>query len=421
MALSDFAIRAAKPRDKSYKLADSQGLFLLVTPSGGKLWRLKFRIAGAEKKLALGAYPDVTLAEARTARDLARKQLAEGTDPAAEKQRDKVRAQISASNTFGEIALELIEKRRIEGMAQATIDKATYFLSYLAPQIGKMAVSDIQPIDVLRVVKLLEATGKRETARRTLQFASRVFCFAVATARLKSDPTRDLKGALTLPVATHYGAITERREFGKLLRVIDGYDGNLITQIALKFAANVFVRPGELRHARWNEFNLDAAVWTIPAEKMKMRKAHRVPLSRQSLELINAIGEITGSENGYVFPSIRAMSRPMSENTINAALRRLGYAKEDMTGHGFRSTASTLLNESGKWHPDAIERALAHGDTDAVRSAYHRGAYWDERVRMAQWWSDYLDELRNDDKVASTKFNVERNVHEGEQAGHKFA
>jgi integrase len=223
--------------------------------------------------------------------------------------------------------------------------------------------------------------------------ASAVFRYAVATARLASDPTRDLRGALTSPTVTHYGAITEASRVGELLRAIDGYEGQGFTRLAMQIAPHVFVRPGELRHADWSEIDLEGALWIIPAEKTKMRKAHHVPLSRQAVVLFREMQATTGP-TGYVFPSIRTRTRPMSENTINAGLRRLGYASDEMTAHGFRAMASTLLNESGKWHPDAIERALAHGDEDRVRAAYHRGAHWKERVAMAQWWSDYLDTLR---------------------------
>jgi len=220
-----------------------------------------------------------------------------------------------------------------------------------------------------------------------------VFRYAVATARLRSDPTRDLRGALTAPKVTHYGAITDPKRVGELLRAISGYEGNGVTKLAMQLAAHVFVRPGELRHAEWREFDLSGALWTIPAKKMKMRREHHVPLSRQSIAVLETLHLITGPE-GYVFPSIRTGARPMSENTINAGLRRLGYASHEMTAHGFRAMASTLLNESGKWHPDAIERALAHGDSDKVRAAYHRGAHWQERVEMSQWWSDNLEMLR---------------------------
>jgi integrase len=256
-----------------------------------------------------------------------------------------------------------------------------------------LAIAEIEPADVLTAVRKIEAKGNLESARRTLQLASMVFRYAVATARLRSDPTRDLRGALTAPKVTHYGAITDAKRVGELLRAIDGYEGQGLTKLAMQLAPHVFVRPGELRHAEWGEIDLDGALWAIPAGKMKMGKAHHVPLSRQSVAVLRELHAATGP-SGYVFPSIRTRTRPMSENTINAGLRRLGYASDEMTAHGFRAMASTLLNESGKWHPDAIERALAHGDTDKVRAAYHRGAHWQERVEMAQWWSDYLDTLR---------------------------
>jgi integrase len=256
-----------------------------------------------------------------------------------------------------------------------------------------MPIAEIEPVDVLAAIRKIEARGTMESARRTLQLAGAVFRHGVATARLRSDPTRDLQGALITPRAKNYSAITDASRVGELLRAIDDYQGQGLTKRALQIAAHVFVRPGELRHAEWSEIDLNEGVWTIPAEKMKMRKAHVVPLSRQVAELFAEIYPATGP-TGYVFPSLRTRARPMSENTLNAALRRLGFSKDEMTAHGFRSMASSLLNESGKWHPDAIERALAHGDSDRVRGAYHRAAYWDERVEMAQWWSDHLDMLR---------------------------
>ena len=397
MALTDIALRTAKPGPKDYKLADSGGLYALVTAAGGKLWRLKFRIDGKERKLALGRYPDISLAEARKRRDAAREQIALGNDPAREKQRSKIKAQLGAENTFAAIAAEYCAKRKRDGekpWAASTAIRCEYLLSRLNVSIGRMPIAEIEPADILAAVRKIETKGKLESARRTLQLASAVFRYAVATARLASDPTRDLKGALTSPTVTHYGALTEPRRVGEFLRAIDEYDGSGITKLALQFAPHVFVRPGELRHAVWEEFDLDGGIWSIPAGKMKMRKPHVVPLSHQTVALLRETFEATGP-SGYVFPSIRTRTRPMSENTLNAALRRLGYTSGEMTAHGFRATASTLLNESGKWHPDAIERALAHGESDKVRAAYHRGAHWDERVEMAQWWSDYLDQLRN--------------------------
>jgi integrase len=389
VALTDVAIRNAKPGAKAIKLADGGGMFLLITPAGGKLWRLKFRVDGREKLLAMGAYPEIGLGEARRRREEARELIALGKDPSREKQRDKVRARIQAADTFKAICDEYCEKRRrdgTKGWAPATAIRSEYLLSLVCGSIGKLPIGEIEPADVLTAIRRIEGKGKLESARRSLQLAGAVFRYAVATTRLASDPTRDLRGALTAPTVTHYGAITDAKRAGELLRAIGDYDGSGISP-------HVFVRPGELRHAEWGEFDLEGALWIIPAGKMKSRKTHHVPLSRQAVELFREVQSVTGP-SGYVFPSVRTRTRPMSENTINAGLRRLGYATDEMTAHGFRAMASTLLNESGKWNPDAIERALAHGDTDKVRAAYHRGAHWKERVEMAQWWSDHLDRLR---------------------------
>jgi integrase len=393
MALTDVAIRNAKPQAKPYKLGDSGGLFLQITPAGGKLWRVKFRTAGKEKLLSLGAWPDVSLASARKQRDKARELLAAGSDPAREKRKAKALAKVAAANTFGEVGREYLDKRKREGMATRTTEKAEYHLTRFAPNLGRMPISEITAPDVLAVLRVWEKQGKHETAKRLLQLASRIFRYAVATARLTSDPTRDLRGAITTPQVTHFATILEPKRIGELLRAIGGYEGMGITRFALQLAPHVFVRPGELREARWEEIDLNAAVWAIPGEKTKMRKEHRVPLSRQALGILREVHPATGSA-GYVFPSVRTSLRPLSEGTINSALRRLGYEKDEMTGHGFRAMASTLLNESGKWSPDAIERALAHRDKDTVRASYHRGSHWEERVAMAQWWSDHLDVLR---------------------------
>lgn len=396
MPLTDVAIRQAKPGPKATKLSDEKGMFLLITPAGGKLWRFKYRFEGREKLLALGAYPAVSLSDARKRREDARELLAKGKDPSREKQRDKIRKRMEAADTFKAIAAEYCAKRRRDGekgWAPATATRSEYLLSLLNGSIGGLPIADIEPADILAAIRKIENKGNLESARRTLQLSSMVFRYAVATARLRSDPTRDLRGALTAPKVTHYGAITDAAKVGDLLRAIDGYEGSGITKFALQLAPHVFVRPGEIRHAEWADIDLDQALWVIPAGKTKMRKAHHVPLSRQSVAILREVLEVTGP-TGYVFHSIRARTRAMSDNTLNAALRRLGYTTDEMTAHGFRAMASTLLNESGKWSPDAIERALAHGDSDKVRAAYHRGAHWKERVDMAQWWSDYLDQLR---------------------------
>jgi integrase len=402
MPLSDVQIRNAQPRDKPFKLADSAGLFLLVQPTGGKLWRLKYRIAGREKKLSLGRYPDVTLSEARKVRDHARQIVAEGRDPSLEKQRRKARSLISSEATFDAVAREYIAhkcKPSKDRWADATRIKNEWLHAQLGPSLGRMPVADIEALDALGALRKIEARGKLESARKAKSFASAVFRYAIATGRLASDPTRDLRDALLSPEVKHHAAILQPTELGALLRAIDGYTGNASTLMALRLAPHVFQRPGELRHAEWSEFDLEAAVWTIPAEKMKMRRAHTVPLSKQALAILSEARAISAPDDRYVFPSVRTPARPISENTLNAALRRLGYSKETATAHGFRSTASTLLNESAKWSPDAIERALAHGDKDQVRAAYNRGQHWSERVAMAQWWSDYLDTLRDGGKV----------------------
>lgn len=398
MALTDTEVKNAQPGEREYKLADGGGLYLLVTPAGGRLWRWKFRVAGKEKKLALGRYPGMSLRDARKRRDDERASLEAGNDPAREKQRKKHLAVVAAGNTFAGVGRAYLDKRKREGMAERTTDKAEYYLSRLARSLGTLPVADIKALDVLAMLRVYENQGKHETANRLLQMASRIFRYAVANALLDSDPTRDLRGALTTPKVKHFAAIIEPKRVGELLRAIDGYEGMGITRLALQFAPHVFVRPGEMRQAEWSEIDLEVGVWTIPAEKMKMRKPHHVPLSRQSVAILKEAHSVTGPK-GYVFPSVRTRSRPMSENTVGSGLRRLGFSSDEMTAHGFRAMASTLLNESGKWSPDAIERALAHADTDGVRAAYHRGAHWKERVEMAQWWSDYLDQLRKGAEV----------------------
>jgi integrase len=402
MPLSNNSLRNVKPKSKPYKLTDEKGLFLLVQPSGGMLWRMKYRIDGrdeegnpkrVEKKLSLGAFPEVSLKQARDGRDEARRVLASGQDPAEKKRREKQAAKINAVNNFDSVAKAFIEKNKRDGLADATVVKRDWFRRLVAKSIGHRAVADILPFEILEAVRPFEAAKNDEKAHRTLQFIGQVFRYAVANQLVPSDPTRDLRGALAKAKPKHLGAILQPVKAGELLRAIDGYDGHSLTQIALQLSALLFVRPGELRRAEWSEINFDAAVWQIPAAKMKARLEHVVPLSRQALALFRKAEAVTG-EGRYIFPSIRTSLRPMSENTVNSALRRLGFTGEEMTAHGFRAMASTLLNESGKWSPDAIERSLAHRDRDGIRAAYHRGAHWPERVEMAQWWADYLDILK---------------------------
>ncbi len=394
MALTDLKIRSLRPSEKITRHTDDRGLYVEVHPSGSKLWRYKYRYAGKQKRLALGRYPDVGLAEARARRDEARKKVESGIDPLLERKREKLVARFSAANTFGEIAKEYIDKRVAEGQSDATTQKANWLLEQLRP-LWTFPVTDIKPVDLLAALKRVEAQGKYETARRCRSFAGRVFRYAVATGRGESDPSAILRGALVVPKTKHHAAILDPKQLGELLRAMDSYSGHKISRLAMQVSPHVMTRPGELRMAVWSEFDLDNAVWKIPAERMKMRRPHEVPLSRQVLGYLRELLELTGPD-GYVFPAFHTWRRPLSENTINQCFRRMGYAVGEVTAHGLRTTASTLLNESGKWSPDAIERSLAHADTNAIRGTYNRGRYWDERVAMHQWWSDYLDELRAD-------------------------
>ena len=398
MALKDVELRALKSQDRPYKRADERGLYIEVRPGGSKLWRLKYRYLGKEKRLALGAYPEVGLAEARRKRDEARQKLRDGIDPLAERQREKLVAQFNAANTFGDIAKEYIDKMVAEGRADATTNKANWLLEQLAP-ISHHPVADLKAVDILAALKRIEAKGKHETARRCRSFASRVFRYAVATGRAENDPTSVLRGALVAPKVTHHSAVIDPEAVGELLRSIDGYSGNAVTRLAMQILPHVIARPGELRKAEWSEFDLASGVWKVPPERMKMRRPHAVPLSRQVLAYLAELHPLTGPK-GFVFPAFHTSRRPMSENTINQGFRRLGYATGEITAHGLRTTASTLLNESGKWTPDAIERSLAHADANAVRGTYNRGLYWEERIAMHQWWSDYLDRLRIKAKIA---------------------
>jgi integrase len=393
MPLTDVEIRNAKPKEKPYKLSDGGWLTLVVNPNGSKLWRWGYRYGGREKLLSLGAYPQVSLKEARARCDEAREVLSEGKDPSQQRKIEKLTKAITDAITFSAIADEYVEKQEREGRATATIKKLKWLICLATPAIGDRPIAQISAAEILAVAKSVEARGNRETARRLRSTIGTIFRYAIATARAESDPTTALKGALVAPKAKHRPAITDPVALGALLRAIDGFKGQAETIAALKILPHVFTRPGELRMAEWSEFDLDAAVWTIPAERTKMRREHKVPLSRQVVAMLKELHAITG-KGRLVFPGTRTVTRPISENTLNAALRRLGYTHDEVTAHGFRATASTLLNESGQFSPDAIERALAHQDPDPVRRAYARGAYWQERVEMAQWWSDYLQKIK---------------------------
>jgi integrase len=388
--LTSTKIRAAKPREKAYKLSDSGGLYLLVNPNKSLWWRLKYRFEGREKSLSLGVYPHVSLQQARSQRDEAKKAIANGVDPSAKRQAEKS----ATANTFEAVAREWLALQ--EGkLAPATFAKAVWTLeTFVFPYIGSRPIAKLGATDVLKVLKRIESRGTHETAHRTRQRCSQVFRYAVQTERAERDVTADLRGALAPVVSEHHAAITEPARVGELLRAIDGYTGHVVTAYALKLAPLLFVRPGEFRHAEWIEFDLDGHEphWRIPADKMKMGKQHIVPLSKQALALLRELHLLTG-RGRYVFPSLRGGSRPMSENTVNAALRRLGYTTEEMTGHGFRSLASTNLNEQG-YHPDLIELQLSHAERNKVRAAYNKAQRLPERRKMMQSWADYLDGLR---------------------------
>jgi integrase len=395
-------IQALKPAARPFKAFDSDGLYLLVQPSGALLWRFRYRCCGIERKLSLGSFPEVTLSQARRKRDEARGELDDGIDPAEEKRQRRLRAELAAKTTFGLVAEEYIAKIEREGRSDATIKKARWFLELLGG-IAKRPIASITPHELLDVLKRVERRGHHETAIRLRSFAGRVFRYGFATLRTEKNPADILRGALTVPKVKHHAAIIEPKKVGELLRAIEDYKGRPETLHALRIAPHVFLRPGELRQAKWSEIDFAEKVWRVPAERMKMKQPHAVPLSRQVLYLLQDLRSLA-RDSEYLFPALHTTKRPLSDNTLNVALRRLGYENDEMTSHGFRAMASTLLNESGLWHPDAIERALAHGERNRVRAAYHRGAHWAERVRMAQWWSDYLDQLRVGGKVLKVKF-----------------
>ena len=404
MPLTDAAIRKAKPADKPQRMFDGGGLYLEVSPAGGKLWRLKYRHGGKEKRLALGAYPDTGLKDARDKRDAARKQLAEGTDPGEVRKASKAAGEERAANSFAVIAEEWLAQQAPR-MAPATLAKARWTLDDLVnPWLGSRPVSEIEAPEMLKLLRRIEERGAHETAHRTKQRCSQIFRYAMATGRAKGDPTAAMRGALAPVVSKSRAAITDPLKVGELLRAIDGYSGSFVVRSAMKLAPLVFVRPGELRKAEWAEFDLNAAVWRIPAGKMKMREEHIVSLPVQAVAILHELHPLTG-RGQYLFPGERSVSRPMSENTVNAALRRMGFDKDTMTGHGFRAMASTRLNEMG-WTPDVIERQLAHAERNKVRAAYNRAQYLDERTRMMQAWADYLDGLRAGGKVIPIRSKV---------------
>jgi len=401
--LTYIQINAAKPRTKPWSLSDSQGLYLVIQPNGSKLWRFKYRFLDKQKNLHLGGWPTISLADARVRRDEAKKKIAEGIDPALEKKRARIAAKYAAANTFEAVAAEWLVKCERDGLAPVTVDKIRWLLAKAYPLIGTIPIAQITPHEVLAVLRKIEATGAYESARRMRSVLSRVFRYGVATVRCDKDVAADLRGAIAVPKVKHFAAITRPSEVGALLRAIDGYTGHKVTVMALRLSPHVLLRPGELRQAEWTDIDFEEAIWFVPAERMKMRRPHRVPLSRQVIAMLKELHEHTHWWK-YLFPCLGKPRKPMSENAVNQGLRKLGYKTDQMTAHGFRAMAATLLNEMGEWNPDAIERQLAHVDTNQVRRAYARGEYWDERVAMMQRWSDYLDQLRDGGKVLRPDF-----------------
>jgi integrase len=363
---------------------------------------LAYRFARGQKTLALGVYPLTGLRDARDAREAAKRLLNEGINPAQHRRVESTKRAAACTNTFDAIAAELLEKKRRERKADRTIEKFEWFMSLARRGIGSRPITDISASDILAVLRPIEMRGRHETAKKLRGAIGQVFRFAVVTGRAQGDPTVALKGALAAPVVSHRAAIIEPKGFGGLLRGIANYRGTPETRAALEMLALTFVRPGELRAAEWAHFDLAAGVWSIPAEKMKMRRPHHVPLAPQAAAIVRDLRLLTG-QGKYLFPSIRTPTRCMSENTVNAALRRLGFSQDEMTGHGFRSAASSMLNESGLWHADAVERQMAHADKDSIRRAYARAEFWEERVRMMMWWADKCDEMRRDGVVITLR------------------
>jgi integrase len=390
--LTDIEVRNAKPRDKPYKLADERGMYLLVNPGGGKLWRLKYRVDGKEKTLALGAWPDVSLKAARGRRDDARKVVADRGDPSAIRQEEKRLARIKAANSFEIVAREWVEAQRSRWTPGHADQVLTSLVADTFPDLGHMPVADIAARDVLDVLRKIEKRGSLEVASRVKQRISAVLRYAVATGRASSDPTRDLRGALKSPERVKHRAALLAADLPEFFEKLASYDGHPQTKLAIRFCLLTAVRSGELRGATWAEINEAVAEWRIPAERMKMREAHIVPLSDQALELLRELRTLTGNR-AHLFPNVAKPTAPMSENTILFALYRMGYHGR-ATGHGFRTTFSTILNEQG-FSPDWIERQLAHKERNAVRAAYNRAGYLPERRKMMQHWADYLTAVEN--------------------------
>jgi integrase len=396
MPLTDIAVRRTKARKKTYKLFDEKGMYLLVSPTGAKLWRLKYRALRKEKVLALGQYPDRTLAEARDLRDEARKRVRDGGDPSAERKLERREQRIRAGNTFEILAREWYASQR----AKWTVDYAATTLrrieTHLFPPLGSRPIAEIDAPELFDALRLVErhaevnSRGSNEIAHRMLQTSGQIFRYAIATGRARRNPSVDLRGALKAKERTRNYAALSESELPDFLKKLHAYDGQPQTKLAMRLLLLTFVRTGELRGAEWPEFELDKAQWRIPRERMKMRSEHIVPLSTQAIEVVRALQKLSDGRR-YVFANQTNHEKPMSENTLLYALYRMGYHSR-ATVHGFRATASTILKEQG-FRPDVIERQLAHAEGNKVRAAYHRAEYLPERRKMMQHWSDYLDSV----------------------------
>lgn len=394
MPLSDTQCKTAKPKDKPYKLTDEKGLYLLVAITGGKWWRFNYRFEQKHKTLSMGTYPDTSLKIAREKRDDARKLLASGIDPGANRKATKATKTGESANSFEIVAREWYAKQAPTWAPSHAVKIIRRLERDLFPWLGSRPISSITAPDLLEALRRIEERGAVETAHRAHQNCGQIFRYAIATGRASYNPSTDLKGALPPVKQTHHAAITDPKSIGDLLRAIDSYQGTLVTKCALRLAPLFFVRPGELRAAEWAEFDLEGAEWNIPAERMKMREPHLVPLCSQAIAILQELYPLTGTGR-YVFPSARTNQRPMSDNAILAALRRMGFAKDEMSGHGFRAMARTILDEVLQVRPDFIEHQLAHAVRDPNGRAYNRTAHKAERHKMMQLWADYLDSLKN--------------------------
>ena len=404
MGMTDTKARNAKPKEKQYKLFDTDGLFMIVTPRGGKWWRFKYRFGGKEKLMSLGTYPEISLLEARGKRDEARKQVANGIDPSQARKEQKAE-QIKNDSTFELVANEWHKKFKLTWSKKHADTILSRLEKNIFPWLGKTPINDIKPPELLMALRRIEARGALETAHRVKIICGQVFRYAIATGRVERDPAADLKGALPPTKPKHHAAITDPEQLGGLLRAIDDYEGSFVMRCALKLAPLLFVRPGELRKMEWEEIDLENAEWNIPVEKMKTKSPHLVPLVRQSLEILKELKPLTGSGR-YVFPSPRTPKRPMSDNGVLSALRRMGFQKEEMSGHGFRAIARTILDEVLQVRPDYIEHQLAHAVKDPNGRAYNRTAFLKERREMMQTWADYLDGLKAGAKVIPLRKKV---------------